>query len=856
MNKKILIGLGSVLILTIFLIGLVSAALSDLVYYVGQEQSGKLTAQSPEAQKALEIYNVMSSGNYMGFAQSQVCKGADAKSMCDMMSTFQQYSSYTEIINNPSSYFQGMMQQQVCKENANSCSTYSQIMQAKAQASTPIETAKSYATQMATEQLRGVVPQQVSTIISYKRYLDVFQMQPKQGAATPSEPGNPAKIVEGEVDNFADEDFEVTKNQIDRGHENECRIAFNLDGTFGDIYSCETGIPADRTGWKGHDLSKILGQDAGTLLVGTKCLLERQGTGLKVTTDDANGKAATCFVTYKDNSFTDIVGGEVKKGPNNKAIRSGIFQFNDESILIYAEFQVAEESEFVFADKKYKLQKGTTVVINETDVKFGFDEVKNKKIELFSLKNGQWVSSGLVVPTSIGAVTVKALQDGRYLVTGNFEIKGNVEDVQIGPKSIASINGIEMRTTENQLRYTNCKESIRGDWLNYCKRGNDNDFYATGNGFAFKPNIPRGDYYYLKGGKMSGRFTEVKPGYFTKNTVSTGYTVGDIGNGIYVKSHNKVLSIDAPGQIELMGISGNPEDEVRKLGSDVWTRIEGEGPVPDTLKGGFLNPPSEMTISNVILYEEAEVIATETEGGMCFTKINQNNVITAAVIADITGMVTDEQRAQIDAANNPSPACNQPGETKLKTPSSTPNVIVELKGWISKDLYINGVEVTLMTFDKERKMVILKADTNYLADPWSAKLFKPNYLGPQEVATLSPEVVEYIKDQVEDEEEYIAVNKQMTEGTAITVLATGELVSNRIYVIKKGSGMTKDWYFSRTIQGAWGGCKEINENSPACPVDIFIKCVDEFDREFLSSVTEGCPSDSQTYDKWLKLQNQ
>ncbi|MBU4242318.1 MAG: hypothetical protein KKF52_03735, partial [Nanoarchaeota archaeon] len=228
----------------------------------------------------------------------------------------------------------------------------------------------------------------------------------------------------------------------------------------------------------------------------------------------------------------------------------------------------------------------------------------------------------------------------------------------------------------------------------------------------------------------------------------------------------------------------------------------------------------------------------------------------AAAIADITGRVSDELRAQIEAANKPSEACDQPGETKLKTPSSTPNVIVELKGWISKDLYINGVEVTLMTFDKERKMVILKADTNYLADPWSAKLFKPNYLGPQEVATLSPEVVEYIKDQVEDEEEYIAVNKQMTEGTAITVLATGELVSNRIYVIKKGSGMTKDWYFSRTIQGAWGGCKEINENSPACPVDIFIKCVDEFDREFLSSVTEGCPSDSQTYDKWLKLQNQ
>lgn len=853
MNKKILLGLGSVLILAIFLVGLVSATFSDLVYSVGQEQVGKLTAQNPEAQKALDMYNVIQSGNYMGLAQNQLCQDEGAKEMCNMMSTFQQYSSYTEILNNPSSYFQGMMQQQACKENPNACNTYSQIMQTSAAAQTPIETAKAYATQMATQQLKGIMPKQISTIFSYKRYLDVYQLKPKKSETKTTEPSDPAKVVEGEVDTFADEDFTPS---IQRGHEDECRIGFNLDATFGDIYDCETGVPENR---EGHDLSMVLGQEPGMLLVGNKCLLERKGSGLTVTTDDNNGQKAVCFVKYKDGTFENIIGGEVEKGPNSKKIRSGIFQFNDEGSLTYAEFQVSEETEFVFADKKYKLQEGTTVIINEEDVNFGFDYVKNQQVELFSMKNGQWISSGLVVPTIvppaevITPVTVKALQDGRYLVTGNFEIKGNVEDIQIGPKSIAEINGIEMRTTEEQLRFTQCKEDVRsGNWLNFCKRSNDNDFFATGNGFAFKENIPKGRYYYMKGGEATVRLQETRANLYVRSAFVRGNVVAPETN-LYLKQHNGLFTINAPEQIEMMGFSENSRSDVMQNGAGVWQSLQGAGKVPDTLKGGYLESESDNVISSRTYFEDANVLAFSQDDGTCLVNIGEGNAISAAAILDITGRVSDAMRTQIESANEPSANCDQPGETKAKAPTTEPAVLVELKGWLSKDLYINDDEVTSITFDKNRMMAILRSGTIYLADPWSGELFKPHYLGPQRISSLSRDVVSYIVDEIEDDEDYAAANKRLSEPSA-GALPTGELVQGRVYITSSldGSAIVEDkWRFMRRGGSKWGNCQPLgDEPCPGSLTGHWIKCEQADGPIFLlpledSVGMEGCPAGSE-----------
>jgi len=356
----------------------------------------------------------------------------------------------------------------------------------------------------------------------------------------------------------------------------------------------------------------------------------------------------------------------------------------------------------------------------------------------------------------------------------------------------------------------------------------------------------------LKGGETSVRLNEVSPNKYRRTAFVKGNVVAPESN-LYIELHNKILTTNIPYQTEMMGFSEDISEEVKKSGSSVWQPLEGiSSPVPDTLKGGYLEQENDNVVSSRTVFEDANVMSFSQDDGACLVKLEEGNAITAAAITDITGHGIEEHEARINALNNPSPACNQPGETKIKAPTSASNVVVELKGWIFKNLYINNVEVTNIIFSDYRNKVILKADKSYLADPWSADLFLPPYVVP--ITVLNSEVMDYIKGEIEDDEDYIAANEQMTNPTAGTALSTGEYVTGRIYVVNEGTGLTEDWSFSRTIQGAWGGCKPLRDDSPRCPTDIFVKCVDESEREFLSSVEDGCPADSQTYSKWLRLQ--
>lgn len=833
MNKKVLFSLSSILLITLLFTGIAQALFSDLVYMVGNEQASRLAAQNPEAQTALDMYNVMKSGNYMGLAQSQLCKEQGASEMCNMMSTFQQYSSYTEILNNPTSYFQQMMQQQACKDNPAACNAYSTAMQAQAKASKPIETAKAYATQMATQQMQGVLPKRVSTIISYKRYLDAWQMQPQKKDKN--------KVTGNIVANT-----EIKSSVVDR---ESCMAAFNFDGTYGNIYNCVTGIPETREGWQGHDLSPVLDLEPGTLLLGTQCALSRVDIGLVITTA-SESKDSPCFIRYQGKLFENFVSGEVEKGPDGEPIQSATFSFDEQGNLAHAEFMVSEETEYVIGDKKYRLQEGTTVIIENDELRLGFDNVKDLKVGLFDLTDEGWQQAATVVPAGLSQVKVKSLEDGRYLISGDYKIQGQLDDFVVGQDSNAEYRAVKVKTNSQQVRFTRCNGLESENHVDFCSEELITRYQAQGQDFTFCEQPGR--CYDLETGKVQSEVEE-KYGQLVRKAEIEGNVGLMHASCSYMKQDGRDLLLDVDQSIRKSGVADINEvsENVRQLGSMITETQSGREGESEGMLEGVTEDCSDVDKEFISFKDALVEISAEPEES-CLSPSEEPSRLTGKAIADITGRVSDELRQQIMQDNE---ACEG---VNIKSKTSPPSVVVEVRGFFSKDLYVNDQEVSTMFYDGDKEMIGLRVGARtYFADIKGERLFKPKVVGVEStlehVSILTPDVVEYIEEEFEDNEEYLAAQRTQELGTA-EILQSGELVQGRVYITNTldNSVIIEDkWRFMKRSGTKWGNCQPL-EREP-CPSSVtghWILCEQPDGMRYLlpleeASGFESCPGESK-----------
>lgn len=888
--KKINCIILACLLIAIATVSYVGANLSQLVYMVGTEQTAagvsKLVAQDPSLQQVLDVYNLMKSANPLSavndMAQRQICKsGGDVcNKIAEITDVYNKVELLEAVKNDPAQFAAQLAQQEFCKkpENQASCSSYTAAQNALGTASQLGDAAKNpsfikdYAIGIASQKLSSSLGTQLTQVIQYKKYLDILILEPNEKVAQQNDITGEAVAETGESFTIKPENRKLAREQ--------CMVGLNLlkgsfsPGTFDDIYNCKTSNP------KGTDLSTLMGLRAGVLFVGPSCILSKTGQEMTIKTVDAKtspenpAEAASCYVKLGTDMFKNLLGNtRVEKGPEEyQTIESAIIVANTKGELVHAEFEVAKEAtEYTFAGKKYKLPKGTTVIYDNGEVKFGFAYVKDPNIELFSFNKNtnKWAASGKITGTSLAPVKVEPLADGRYKISGKFKAIG-MKDITVGENSDATLEGVTVRTKEASARITVCSTAGEGNWIDYCKKGKIASFTAQGNGFAFGETIRNGRYYYMKGGSIGALLEEKGKGKYKRFGVGEGNFVYTMAEG-YVESQNGVLTQSLDYKTYEMGVTDKTGATVKKLGAkglqDALDTMLVGGAAPDALKGLIVLSDNPDVEDDVMVLKDAKLAAFGMSTGACMIPVRTGtSSVTGESILDITGKGVEEIQAQIEKLNKPSKDCDQPGEMKVNAVTAPIGIgkveindegEVLINGEVAGEISYKDTAYSKYLDPSGKKYVGLlvvytkELENRYLIDPNSGSIYfnwndyyrynsaGSAYLGLEEIMDNMP-------DSGQRKEAEIDVKAAKSVSVA---MASGETAKGPLIFITDSAGPVASvgsrWRFTAT-HNKWM-CTALGSDPcpPSSDTMLYVKCVHKATKmEFMWAYDSDCAGDT------------
>lgn len=871
----------SLLILLLF-ISYAHAGLSDFVYAAGRGETSRLAAQNAEAQRVLDIFNSVSGSQeyFASFITSELCKAESE--VCGLAQTVRQYGSYASYLENPQGFLESFGAQQFCVQNKEACNKYHEALGQYSRVEGELgrfkdpnlveNMAKAYAMAEASKHLSSTLGARLSTLYRYKHYLDALALEEAPAkkkeeakAEETKEMWDPLKDVDDDekLVGWAVAETEESNTEIkpESWQRDKCVIGFNLDGTYGDIIQCKMTIE--------KDISEFISKPLGTVLVGEECEITRSKSGLTITTEDAEGKLAKCFVKVGRNSYTNLIGGEID------GVRSATFEVNEEGKLINAQFQVASKAtEYVFDERKYRLQAGTLVLYDEGDVNFNFDHVKNRRIELFRPREGKWIASGLVTPKGLAPVRVELMPDGVYRFTGKFEVSG-LSEFEIGESSDATVEGFNIRTiAERPVRVMSCETLEGGEWISLCKKGKKVSYEAQGNGFAFKEPLENGPWFYMKGGSVALDLEETARGYRRRskdiNKGINGNVMWETGAGYY-EQNNKVLDAPVDGATyRIMGLTKEKAGSaVAALGAPGVRSLllAGEdAPRPDALKD--MDYPEDPATESTLILEDAGLVAYSDGESTCVVPMEdvESSLVTAGAVVDITGMQTLEEeqaakRMQELEERMASFTKEKECPVTINPPTKLPSydVVLHKPFFGTNYLSVGDRKVETIFLKSENKLLALALEGRkyYYVDPNTGAMYD-SAARTNQLATLDSNQLEFAIDGISGEERKALEEKEEQP-----------LVAGRFYVLGNREGRevrTADWIFSRVREG-WQCTKPIG-NKP-CPsyelYNYYFICVEKAapNRAFFYPMdkavgfelgTGGCPSDSLRTDIWTAQQ--
>lgn len=701
------------LALIIIFAGIAYAGLTDLVYGTARQQISQLTAQSGEGQRVLDAYNaIQAPRTFMeSFATTELCKKAG--DLCQkytqikgIMTTISSSTSYFE---NPTGFATQMMQQQLCQQEAGVCNAYTQGMSMYGQVEGATQdawgTAENYAMGQVMSKLDSKLGQQLAMVYTARGYMDTLMLDEGSSFGGSSSEDSGEETSDSSMDETTgmavQEDSGLTGIKPENMERGKCVIGFNLDGTFGDIYNCETQQITD--------LSRLAGMPPGSLVAGKECFISKKGNKFYIKTKDTKGgidSPAMCAIKLGSNSYKNFVTGAIKKGPEGKSINSAIFIF-EKGKLSGAEFMVAkEDTEYVFGDRKYKLAKGTTVLYKNSEVKFGFDYT-TEPFQIFGFNQGQWVSDGVVVPDAVGSVDVQPAPKGsdyNFLIRGNFRMqtaserlivaKGTVyytteNRIKVGENSdvafMSSDGGAKVLTGSKDVTLTRC--GSRGDnAIDFC----DGRIYASGSDFSFS------EVRALIGGDVSeitGRYG-ISSGYLCSfNSIQCSEADGKqfMLPGERCRIDRGIVNLDSgEGSAEISGDAGCSLSGMMSMQGSLIMPVE--------------NNIEELGMEKGILQKLSAYVR---ERGLMNLKADIASIGIAPAVPDVLkgAVVPSAKRnakfafkdAGINAENKNGKTCIGAAETcavAINSPGSAPNVRIQWRGIESDKLFINNAEVS------------------------------------------------------------------------------------------------------------------------------------------------------------------
>lgn len=713
----------SILAFAIIFGSIVYAGVTDLVYTIARQQVSQLTAQSSEGQRILEAYNAIQSPqafaqNYMS---TELCEQAGA--LCEKYNEINriigQVSSVTNYFDDPTGFATQMMQQQMCQEAADVCNAYTQGMGYYGQIESATQdawgTAQNFAMGQVMSRLDSNIGAKVAMVYSMKGYLDTLMMDEGSSFASSGRSSESSEESGGEeVTGMAVAESSMTEIDPSNLRRGQCIIGFNLDGTIGDIYNCKTQQITD--------ISRLAGMQPGTLIAGKDCFISKKGEKFYIKTEDnGNGmdEPAVCSVKLGPNVYKNLAAGKIKKGPEGKSINSATFVF-EQGKLSGAEFMVAkEDTEYIFANKKYKLAKGTTVLYKEGEVKFGFDYTTSP-FELFGFSHGTWVSDGIVIPDAVGSVNVQPAPRGSdysFVIRGNFRMqtaserlivaRGTVyytdeSRIRVGADSDVAFmsrdGGARVLTGSEDITLTRCGSRTTNS-IDFC----DGQIYAAGNGFSFSEVR----------GLASGDVSEIAGRY--------GLSEG------YLCSFNSIRCSEAEGrQLMLPGercrvdsgaVNIDSQEASAEISGDAGCSLSGMMSMQGSLIVDEERNLQELGMKTGIL---DKLRAYVKERGLLNMKADIASIGVAPAVPDVlSGAVVPVSRrdakftfkdAGINAESRNGKTCIGAGcAVAINAPDAAPNVRVQWRGINSDELYINNEKVSGKSITIPQEGIILIA---------------------------------------------------------------------------------------------------------------------------------------------------